>query len=245
MSWTVGEIGWPWLCLGGGLRLFAVMLGPDLTRSEPGKVSRWHHPVWLAWLLVPVLMVHMFEEYGLDIYGRAYEFPAGFCTNLGLPAYPACPIPRVHYPLVNLGIAWIGAPIAALFARRNLIIGLSWYGLLLVNGITHIVGVIVAGSNGVMGVVSGTLFIPLTIWVAYATLKTGALSRSALAVSLAGGVIAHLTLFATVLIMRATVPAALLIGDLVVIVLPLAIAGAGSTFFPKKRWAARYGRPAL
>jgi hypothetical protein len=143
------------------------------------------------------------------------------------------------WPIVPLatgpGIAWIGAPIAALFARRNLMIGLSWYGLLLVNGITHIVGVIVAGSDAVMGVVTGTLFIPLTIWVAYATLKTGALSPTTLAVSLAGGVIAHLALFVTILIMRATAPGALLIGDLVVIVLPLAIGGAASTFFPKER----------
>jgi transposase-like zinc-binding protein len=70
-------------------------------------VSRWRDPVWLAWLAVPMLMVHMFEEYGFDVLGRTYDFPDGICRNLGYEPYPGCPIPPAHYPLVNLGsLGW-------------------------------------------------------------------------------------------------------------------------------------------
>jgi hypothetical protein len=63
MIWSNWHLGWPWLCLGGGLVLFAVMFGTYALRGHTTG-SRWWDPVWLAWLTVPMLMVHMFEEYG-------------------------------------------------------------------------------------------------------------------------------------------------------------------------------------
>jgi hypothetical protein len=69
MTWSIWHLGWPWLCLGGGLVLATVMLYTDTMRSDLAT-SRWWDPVWLAWLAVPMLMVHMFEEYGIDVLGR-------------------------------------------------------------------------------------------------------------------------------------------------------------------------------
>jgi hypothetical protein len=117
-------LGWPWLCLGGALVLFAVMFATDAMRGDAAG-SPWWDPVWLAWLAVPMLMLHMFEEYGFDLLGRTYDLPGVVCQNLGYPPYPQCPIPVSHYPLVNLGIAWVAAPLAAMLAGRNLVIGLS------------------------------------------------------------------------------------------------------------------------
>jgi hypothetical protein len=176
-------------------------------------------------------MLHMFEEYGVDVLGRTYVFPATMCKNLGYPPYPDCPIPTFHYPILNLGIAWVGAPLAALLARRNLVVGLSWYGLLIVNGVLHVVGILVGGLEAGSGVLVGALFsIPSFFWMVYVVLKTGAMSGKALAVSVSGGVIAHVFVFATLGLQKAGVYGAMgvLVFDLVVIATPLLIGWVGS-----------------
>lgn len=220
------------MCLGGGLALFAVMLYSDAMRSQR-TISRWRDPVWLAWLAVPMLMIHMFEEYGFDVLGRTYDLPAMVCKNIGYPPYPDCPIPLAHYPLVNLGVAWVGAPLAALLARRNLVIGLSWYGLLIFNGTLHTVGTIAAGAAGAGGVVTSVLFfIPSFVWMIHVVLKSGALSGKALAVSVSGGIIGHILLAAVYGGQKAGVYGApgVLVFDLVVIASPLLIGWLGSKF---------------
>ena len=230
MVWSNWHLGWPWLCLGGGLVLFAVAFGTNTLRGDASG-SRWWDPVWLAWLPVPMLMVHMFEEYGFDVLGRTYDLPAVVCKNLGYPLYPNCPIPLAHYPLVNLGIAWVSAPLAALLARRNLVIGLSWYGLLFFNGTLHVVATIATGAAGAGGVLTGGLFfIPSFFWMIYAVLRSGAMSGKALAVSVSGGIIAHILLAAVYGGQKAGMYGAtgVLVLDLVVIATPLLVGWVGS-----------------
>jgi hypothetical protein len=171
-----------------------------------------------------MLMVHMFEEYGFDLLGRTYDLPDAVCKNLGYPPYPDCPIPIAHYPLVNLGIAWVAAPLAAWLARRNLVIGLSWYGLLIFNGTLHVVGTIALGAAVAGGVLTGgLLFIPSFFWMIYAVLKSGAMSGKALAVSVSGGIIAHILLAAVYGGQKAGVYGAtgVLVFDVVVIATPV------------------------
>jgi Protein of unknown function with HXXEE motif len=189
--WSKWDLGWPWLCLGGGLVLFAVMFFSDFGRSNTA-VSRWRDPVWLAWLPVPMLMVHMFEEYGFDILGRTYALPALICNAIGYQPYPNCPIPIPHYPLLNLGVAWVTAPIAAVIARRNLVIGLSFYGLTIVNGLAHVGMTLAVGLEMGTGVLTGGLFfIASFFWMIYAVRRSGVMSGKALWLSISGGVISH------------------------------------------------------
>ena len=230
MVWSNFDLGWPWMCLGGAVALFAVAFGTNAMRGRPDG-SRWWDPVWLAWLAVPMLMVHMFEEYGFDMLGRTYLLPETLCTKLGYPSYPNCPIPIAHYPLVNLGIAWVTAPLAAWFSRRNLIIGLSWYGLLIFNGLLHVVMTIAGGLESGSGVLTGALlFIPSFFWMVYVCLKSGVLSWKALAVSVSGGIIAHMFLAVTYgLFTRGVVgPTGMLALDVLTLFLPILVAGAGS-----------------
>jgi hypothetical protein len=230
MVWSNWHLGWPWLCLGGGLVLFAVMFGTNALRGHASG-SRWWDPVWLAWLAVPMLMIHMFEEYGFDVLGRTYDLPDMLCKNLGYPPYPDCPIPLAHYPLVNLGIAWLTAPLAALLARRNLVVGLSWYGLLIFNGTLHVVATIATGATGAGGVLTGgLLFIPSFFWMTYVVLKSRALSGKALAVSVSGGIIGHILLAAVYGGQKAGVYGAtgVLVFDLVVTATPILIGWVGS-----------------
>jgi hypothetical protein len=73
--------------------------------------------------------------------------------------YPDRPIPTAHYLLLNLGIAWVTAPLAAMMGRRNLVIGLSFYGLLIINGIVHVGATLVVGLEAGAGVLTvGTVF---------------------------------------------------------------------------------------
>ena len=230
MVWSNWHLGWPWLCLGGGLVLVVVMLSTNTMRRDP-NVSRWWDPVWLSWLVVPMLMLHMFEEYGVDILGRTYLLPATLCANLGYPPYPDCPVPIAHYPLVNIGIAWVSAPLAALLSRRNIVIGLSWYGLLIFNGFLHVVGTVVGGLEDGSGVLTGALlFIPSFFWMVYVVLKSRVISGKALAVSVSGGIIAHILLAAVYGLQKAGVygSTGVLVFDLVVIAAPLFIGWAGS-----------------
>ncbi len=230
MMWSNWHLGWPWMCLGGGLVLFAVLLGKNPPRGR-ATGSRWWDPVWLAWLTVPMLMVHMFEEYGFDVLGRTYDLPAMLCKNLGYPPYPDCPVPLAHYPLVNLGIAWVSAPLAALLARRNLVIGLSWYGLLIFNGMLHVGATIATAAAGAGGVLTGgLLFIPSFFWMLYVVLKSHAMSGKALAVSVSGGIIAHLLLAVVYGGQKAGVygGTGVLVLDVVVIATPILVGWAGS-----------------
>jgi len=84
-------------------------------------------------------------------------------------------------PCVNLGIAWVSAPLAVWLAPRNLVIGLSWYGLLIFNGMLHVVATIATGAAGAGGVLTGSLlFIPAFFWMIYVVLKCHAMSGTAL-----------------------------------------------------------------
>jgi len=230
MAWSTWDLGWPWMCLGGGLALFAVMFGTNAMRSR-STGSRWWDPVWLAWLVVPMLMLHMFEEYGFDVLGRTYLLPETLCKNLGYPPYPSCPIPIAHYPLINVGIAWVTAPLAAWLSRRNLIIGLSWYGLLMANGLLHIVGTIAGGLEAGSGVLTAAVFfVPSFCWMVYVVRKSDIMTGKALAVSVSGGVIAHVLLGAVYGLQKAGIygSAGVLAFDVGVIATPILVGWMGS-----------------
>ena len=119
--------------------MVAILLVTDTFRGNT-TVSRWRDPVWLAWLAVPLYWIHQFEEYSLPVLGFDYSIQEMICKNLGFPPYPDCPIPLSFYPVVNIALMWFGAPLAAYLCRRNVLIGLSFWGLLLANGLLHTAG---------------------------------------------------------------------------------------------------------
>ena len=135
---------WPFIGVGGAIVMVAILLMTDTFRGNT-TVSRWRDPVWLAWLAVPLYWVHQFEEYSLPVMGFDYSIQEMICKNLGFPPYPDCPIPLSFYPVVNIALMWFGAPLAAYLCRRNVLIGLSFWGLILANGLLHTAGGIAAG----------------------------------------------------------------------------------------------------
>jgi hypothetical protein len=191
MSWF--DIGWPFVGLGGAIVMIAIMLMTDTFRGNTA-VSRWCDPVWLGWLAAPVYWLHQFEEYSLPVLGFDYSIQAMVCKNMSYPPYPGCPIPLSFYPVVNIGLMWVGAPLAAYLGRRNTAIGLSFWGLILVNGVAHLVGTVLLRDYNT-GLFSGLfLFIPLSLWVIYACGIRGSVNGKVLGLAFGAGILAHIFL---------------------------------------------------
>jgi hypothetical protein len=121
------------------MQMVAILLTTDTFRASP-TVSRWRDPMGLAWLAVPLYWIHQFEEYSLPVIGLDYAIQEMICEKIGFPPYPDCPIPRTFYPVVNIARMWFGAPLAAYLFRRNVLIGLSFWGLVFANGLVHTAG---------------------------------------------------------------------------------------------------------
>ena len=119
--------------------MVAILLLTDTFRSNIA-VSRWRDAVWLAWLAAPLYWIHQLEEYSLPLLGFDYNLPDMVAKNIGFPPYPECPFPMVFYPVVNIALMWFGAPLAAYLCKRNLVLGLSYWGLIFANGLVHTMG---------------------------------------------------------------------------------------------------------
>ena len=163
---------WPFIGLGGAIVMVPILLMTDTFWGNT-TVSRWRDLVWLAWLAVPLYGLHQLEEYSLPVIGLDYSLPDMVCKNLGFEPYPACPIPLPFYPLVNIALMWFGAPLAAYLSRRNILIGLSYWGLLLANGLLHTSGGIAQGAYNTGLWTAAILFVPLSLWITYACAISG------------------------------------------------------------------------
>jgi Protein of unknown function with HXXEE motif len=222
------NIGWPWMGLGAAVVILILMFGANTLRS--GTIgSRWWDPTWLAWLAVPLYLLHQFEEYPLH-----YNAATGSYTIVEtVDKVHGLSFPTAHYPLVNIALVWVGAPIAAWLCRRNPIVGLTYYGFILTNGILHVVtaglsdGALISNPGVVTG---GLLFIPCTVWVGYVCLTSRLMTAKALAVSLAGGIVGHIGLGAAYFVFKVAGAGAMFLADIVAAFLPIVIAGIGSKF---------------
>ncbi|WP_348981983.1 HXXEE domain-containing protein [Brachybacterium epidermidis] len=179
--------------LGGAIVLLVLALFTDVLRHETG-ISRWRDPVWLAWASVIAYMLHNFEEYGIDLLGRPFQFPATACETFGFPDVVSCPLVPSFFVAVNIPFVWIALVAAALIARKVPAVGLTGAGLLLTNALSH-----VATLPTPMGYSPGTLtavllFIPLAVWVFATQFGRGKQRIPVLIVILAASILAQLVL---------------------------------------------------
>lgn len=189
MQWSWFDLAWPWIGLVASGLLLAVLFGTRRLQQNT-QISRWRDPVWLAWLMSAVYMLHNFEEYGIDALGQHHAFPISACAALHQPPYPACLLPPGFYLGVNLSAIWAGSVLCAILSRRNKAVGLAYAGLLITNGLSHF-GSFAAGKGYNPGLVTAVvLFFPLFYWVAKTCFGTGRLSYWVLAsIVLAGTVL--------------------------------------------------------
>lgn len=188
------DIAWPFVGLGGAIVMVAIMLMTETFRGNTA-ISRWRDPVWLGWLAAPLYWLHQAEEYSLPILGfGSYAIQENVCKNMGYPAYPDCAIPLAFYPVVNIALMWVGAPLAAYLGRRNIAIGLSFWGLIFLNGLLHVVVTVVTRDYNA-GMWTGLiLMLSLSTWVIFACGIRGPFSAKVIATAFAAGIIAHILL---------------------------------------------------
>ena len=185
---------WPFIGLGGAIVMVAILLVTDTFRGNI-RVSRWRDPMWLGWLAVPLYWIHQFEEYSLRTLGFDYSIQEMICGKLGFPPYPDCPIPLSFYPVVNIALMWFGAPLAAYLGRRNVLVGLSFWGLLLANGLVHSAGGVAEGAYNTGLWSAAFLFVPLSLWVIYACAIRGTVSGKVVGMAFVAGALTHVLLF--------------------------------------------------
>ena len=201
MKWSWIDLNFPWVGLIAAVAVLGFLFSTNKLRSRLSG-SRWRDPTWLSWLAVAVYLIHNVEEYGLDLVGQAHAFPQSMCATLGQPPYPACSIPPAFFLAVNLPLFWVGAPIAALLSRRHPLLGLSYYGIIFVNGLAHVIALLRVGYNP--GAFTALiLFLPLSVWVVRACFGRTGLRLRSLALIVADGVLLHIVLIgSSVLFLR-------------------------------------------
>ncbi len=199
MDWSWLDIAFPWVGVAVAVVLLVVLFCTNLLRSGAAS-PRWRDTVWLSWIALAAYLLHNGEEYGLDLLGHWHAFPVALCANLKLPAYPNCPIPPAFYLAVNIPLFWIVAPLAALLSRRGGLVGLALYGVLLTNGLVHLIAVPVLGQVYNPGLLTAVVvFLPLSVWVGYAAFGKDRLSYKAMALLILWGVILHVILAGSII----------------------------------------------
>lgn len=231
-SLDVFWLAWPWMGLGGAIVMIVLLFATNVMRSDI-NIARWCDPVWLAWVLPPLLMIHQFEEYACHVVDGQYEL-----VNTMSAMVAQFNVPMAHFPMMNMVFAWIALPIAAIVAKRNPVVGLSGYGFILANAFTHIAATFALGL-GVLdnpGFFTGTiLFIGINIWVAYVCIKTNGIGVKGWVVMIVGGIFGHITLFMVYAFGAVAGAGGILIGDVVVSFAPMLWVLLGYKLFVRKK----------
>lgn len=190
-------LGWGW---GGALVMLGILFLTDTFRGGT-HISRLHDGQWFAWLAAPIYMLHQFEEYALHYdWGKlSHPFADMVCQKIGYEPYPNCPIPIQHYWLVNISL-WVFAMVGAGYYRKNPMVALVIFGLVLSNGLLHITGWLTSGNSLLHSASGGTitsilLFVPCSLWFGYILVKQKVGTIGSCIAALAAGVIGHLMLF--------------------------------------------------
>ena len=95
--------------------------------------------------------------------GFDYSIQEMICQKIGFPRIRPARFRWPSTPVVNISLLWLGAPLAAYLFRRNVPIGLSFWGLLFANGLVHSAGGISAGAYNTGLWSAAFLFIPLSV----------------------------------------------------------------------------------
>jgi hypothetical protein len=220
--------GWPWVGFAIALVLLALLLFTDLLRGNR-ETQRWKDPAWLAWLALPLYMLHQVEEHGIDALGQSYAFRGVMCAVLGYSTADVCPITPLFFTTVNVGTVWGGGLISATAGRHRPRLAMALYGIPAINAITHIVPALAQQQYNPGLVTSIALFLPVSIWAIRVALAHPLIGRTGVVRIVLAGVAIHAVLIGSLLLFRSgiigggTLNALQLVNALV----PLAIVGVG------------------
>jgi hypothetical protein len=179
---------WPFAALALGLAISCVLL------ARP----RWRDPEWLVCLVLPLYMLHQFEEHGYNLLGQRYHFLDELCLLIGRPRLEECAATPSFVFAVNVGGVWIQGLLAIVYRRRNLLVGACAIGTPLVNVLAH-VGPALGYASYDSGLLTAlVLFAPYCLWTLRILRRRRLLDGRQLALVIACGVGTHAILAASV-----------------------------------------------
>lgn len=176
---------WPifGLPLGGALlahHLISNPAGTDLTSARN-----------LLAALLPIYMVHQFEEHGYDLKGESFAFQKHMARSLGYTDLGEFPATRAWVTAVNVGFAWTYGAISFYNADKDPLLSVPFNGFVLVNGILHIVTFLKEGKTYNPGLVTAvTLLLPLALY----SYSKAAVNNSLVTLSVVMGLAAHVAI---------------------------------------------------
>jgi len=184
-----------WMKIGAFLAPVLIFFGFK-TRSD--KTSSWTSDVSLfACLLTASYLVHQVEEHWVDLLGRQYPLYA-FLNGLiasffGDDKYGILTREGIFY--INAGMVWTAGFLAILTSPRQVFPSVAMAGIMLVNGIAHILNAVIAFEYN-SGLATGlVLFLPLSILFYRAMYKSGTVRARLLIAGVLWGFVGHLLLF--------------------------------------------------
>lgn len=182
---------WPFLLL----FLASLRLVP-LLMSAP----RWRERSWWLSVLLPIYAVHQFEENGLDLFARRFQFHVSLCNWFGY--YKAevalCPADAPFLFVVNVVEGGLLLLLAFLCGPRRPLASCVVFGVAFINAITHIGATLVHFTYYPGLVTAILLLLPLAISFFREALLRLWVTPQQLLLALAAGAYAHVMLLTAV-----------------------------------------------
>lgn len=224
---------WPWISLGAAGILLILLIASDGLAADH-RQSRWHDMAWLTLLGLAAVLLHQFEESGIDLHGRPYALMGALCTGLGYRDAVACPVPLSLITVFNVGTVWIAGLIAVLAAPRRPLIGFSFFAIPLGSFILHGAAAIALRRYDPGLFTGAVLFLPLVVYACIIAIRRYEAGISAVAAMAIAGM-----LIATILIGLLAGAVNLMIADgvLAVVLVLLAFLPAGMMLAATRRGA--------
>jgi hypothetical protein len=196
---------WPFVALAlGVLGLLVLVFWP----RKPGSPSRWRDPEWLVSLMLPLYMLHQFEESGINVLGQRYHFLSELCANVGYPDVAGCPGTPAFVFAVNVGGVWLAGLLAIVFRRRNILVSACALAIPFVNALAHLAAALLHGTYNSGVLTALVLFLPLCIWTYAQLFRVGVLDAKRLGVVIFSGVVMHAVLLGSLLARASGLPEA-------------------------------------
>lgn len=227
MDATWFDMNWVWIgtCLMFVLAFF--LFFTNKLRSNT-SIPRHKDIYWLGWACSLAYFIHNIEEYGIDITGTTYGFPATIdrlATMLG----GSGEVPALFFTAVNVSMVWIAFPLLAYMGKKKPIASLTLASMLFINAITHAMPLIIGVGYTSGAATAIVVFLPLTIYIFASNIgkAKGKLPAKSLLAALGIALFAHIVLMGSVLLftLKAAFSASVLVATQVVNAILLVLLG--------------------
>jgi hypothetical protein len=156
----------------------------------------------LGWTLLPVYMIHQFEEHYIDIKGERYAFQKFFCNFLGYNNISECPGDEQFIFAVNVPGLYIAGILAGLLNNIKPIVAGGFAAVILINGLVHLLASLKQKKYNPGLFTSIALFIPISLYYFYQMKKQEKLSYTDIGISLFIGILYHLVIMLSIKLIK-------------------------------------------